>query len=58
MCNFKNRRTDSLTERYRIAKTPRMKAQHNIESWKKIEKYMSKRGKSHPNGLSAPFVPL
>ena len=43
MCNFKNRRTDNLTERYRIAKNPRMTAQHNIESWRKIEKHMNKQ---------------
>ena len=42
MCNFKNRRVDSMTEKYRIAKTPRMTAQRNIDSWQKIEKHMSK----------------
>jgi hypothetical protein len=41
MCNFKNRGTDSLTERYRIAKSPRMTAQRNIDSWRKIEEHMS-----------------
>ena len=42
MCNFKNRRADSLTKRYRIAKTPRPTAQQNIDSWNKIESHLSK----------------
>jgi hypothetical protein len=54
---------DSLTGRYRIAKTPRMTARHNIDSWNKIEKHMNRHGNDtldalaivcskhdHPNG--------
>jgi hypothetical protein len=40
MCNFKNRMTDSLAGKYRIAKTPRVTAQRNIDSWQKIERHM------------------
>ena len=42
MYNFKNRMMGSLMDKYRIAKTPRMTAQRNIDSWQKIEKHMIK----------------
>ena len=32
----------SMTGRYQIDKTPRMTAQHNIDSWKKIESHLNK----------------
>ena len=43
MFNLRDQKTDSWMDRYRIAKTPRMRAPHNIESWRKIEKHMATR---------------
>jgi len=40
MCNFKNRRPDKSAGKYRIAKTPKLTAQRNIDSWQKIKKHM------------------
>ena len=52
MCNFKTRMTVSSPEKYRIVKTPRMTAQRNIDSWKKIERHMSKHRSDTFNALA------